>query len=180
MKDSNTRKLISLVRKTGSKKALDVLVNNHQQSLHYAIQNIPNNLIDYDSQFSIANTVLLNCINFDFDVDNNIKFNTYLINIVKFRVIDEIRKEMNSVNIENVSTADNFDLLNSFDDNELKDKLYDSNPKLERTLQTIIGCKLQGMSNSYIAESAGVSEVLISQYYRSGLTQLKRIMLPQI
>lgn len=165
-----------MVWKTGSKKALDVLINNHQQGLHYAIQNIPRNLIDYDFQFSIANTVLLNCINFDFDVENKIKFNTYLINIVKFRVIDEIRKEKNNVNIENVSTADSFNLINSFEDNEMKEILYDSIPKLERTLQIIIGCKLQGISNKEIANQTDVSECFISILYKKALLDLKQLL----
>jgi DNA-directed RNA polymerase specialized sigma subunit len=152
MEDCNTRKLISLYRRTGSKKALFVLVNNHQNSLHYAIQSIPHNLIDYDSQFSIANTVLLNCINFDFNVKNKIKFNTYLINILKSKVIDKIRKEKKNVNIDNLSAVSSNDLINSCEDSELKEKLFECIPKLNRTLQIIIGRKVQVKSNSFITE----------------------------
>ncbi|MBK7106626.1 MAG: sigma-70 family RNA polymerase sigma factor [Ignavibacteriae bacterium] len=178
MEDLNTKKLIKFYRKTNSKKALDVLVKNHQLLLHKAIQGIPKNLIDYDSQISIANTVLLNCINVDFDVNNKIKFTTYLMKIIRFRILDEIRKIKINFGYEpeqlEHNEKDNF-LLN-IENTEIINLMLDQFPKLPRTEQIILGCKLQGMNNNFIAESCGVTESLISQHYKSAINNLKMLL----
>ncbi|MBK8946409.1 MAG: sigma-70 family RNA polymerase sigma factor [Ignavibacteriae bacterium] len=146
--------------------------------IHKAIQGIPKNLTDYDSQFSIANTVLLSSINYDFNFHSKIKFTTYCIWLIRFRIIDVIRKvKINYEYSDEINfTSENIEFFDEMENNEIYKMMIDLIPKLGRTQQIIMGCKLQGMSNKFIAKSADVSEGLISQHYKNGLLQLRKLM----
>jgi RNA polymerase sigma factor (sigma-70 family) len=182
MIDINTKKLIRHYRRTKSRLALEILVRNHIPLIHKAIKDLPKNVIQYDDQISIANDILLKSIHKDFDLRRKIKFTTYLMNIIKFRVIDEIRRIKINRNyapefLEHNSTSD---VSEEIEKKELKDKLISAIPKLPSTQQIIFGCKLQGMKNKEIAAQAMVSQSLISIESRNALSALKRMLMKNL
>lgn len=175
MLDSNTRKLIKLYRSTGSKKALEVLLLNHQNSIHFSINKTPRILERFEREdlISFGNDILLKAID-EFDLRRKIKFNTYFIQILKFRFIDELRKLKTTIEYE-----DYFDEPQqeenpfSFEDEELKILLIDSISTLPRTQQIVMGMIYQGTKHKDIAQQCGVSSSRISIIYQSALKNLK-------
>lgn len=161
-------------------KAKNILITNHQSSLFYVAGSLPNNIMDRHDKVQFGNIILIQLIESGgFSTRRKIKFNNYLIRIVKFRLIDEIRKLLKGLpnysitndNIRNKHTDENIE--ESFEQTELKENLITAIQKLPRTEQIIMGCKLNGMSHNEIASQCGASAGRISQIVNKAKKTLK-------
>lgn len=190
MDDINTRKLIELYRRTKSKRALEVLIINHQKALSIAIKDLPKNIINTEDLFGYANDFLILAIQKKFDLRKKIKFISYLITATRFYCIDKIRAETRSVTVDGSSKRKMLfhssfdeeymekhdDFYDNFEKKELSDILIDKIQELPRNEQVVFGCLLQGITISELAKQVGCSVSRISQLYTKGLKKLKTEM----
>ena len=178
MEDNHTRQLIKLYRRTGSSKALDVLVRNHQNALILAATSAPNNIMQFDDKVQHGNIILMKLIRKGgFDLRHKVKFNTFLIQTVKFRVIDEIRKLMRALPDRSVNDYDSTsseDIVRSVEEAEMKQNLVNAIQDLPRTEQIIMGCMYLGMSQIEIAAQCGVTPGRITQIVNTSKKKLKK------
>jgi len=173
LKDSNTRELIKLYKKTKSKKALDVLIINFQPLLSKISGSLPNNVIDYNDKISFMNEMLVKLLS-EYDLRYKIKVVTYLYQKLRFRLIDEIRKnEKYKLGMlhENIAYDEGAKI-----DDDVKQLLYKRIAELPRTEQIITGCILVGTKVKDIAEQTGVTEQMIYNYYNKAKEKLKITM----
>lgn len=187
MDDKNTRGLIKLYKKTNSEIALKVLIKNHQRAIFKAASELPHNVLTFDEKVQIGNELLLKLIK-KFDLRYKIKFVTYLMNYCKFKMIDEIRRhdKMKADEIDyEVAYASGYirdtdeNIAENYELEEAKQRLIDALPKLPRTMQIIMACKLEGMTYVEIAKQSNVTPSLISQYAEKAQKQLKKILLDE-
>lgn len=176
MKDENTRMLIKLYRKTRSPKALNILVKAHQPAIILAAGSSPNNYIEFEDKVQIGNEILLKTVSVNgFDLRYKIKFNTYLISLVKQRILDKIRIEMRKPALlleeaHYVTEPEN----NDFELKEQIQVLTKQIQKLPRTEQIVMGCLMQGMTQRAIARQCQVSETRISQIVNEAKRKIKK------
>lgn len=180
MEDRFTRNLIKHFRKSRSQRALQVLMVNHQAAISFAASYLPNNIMDYEDKCQFGNEILIKAIEKGgFDLRKKIKFNTYLINMVRLRIIDEIRKIRKrkdgkyrvKVDLHENHSITSPDL--SYEDKEQMDIMVQQIQKLPRTEQIIMGCLMQGMSQAEIAEQTNVTQGRISQIVSAATNKIK-------
>ena len=170
MEDKFTRNLIKLFRKSRSQNALQVLMVNHQAAIRFAASFNPDNIMDFDDKIQFGNEVLIKLINpGGFDLRRKVKFNNYLINLIKLRTIDEIRKIRRKKNGKirvKVDLQEHHSTVQpdfSFEEREQLEILVKEIQNLPRNQQIIMGCLFHGMSQTEIAKQCGVTVSMISQ-----------------
>lgn len=176
MEDQNTRALIKLYRRTKSPVALDVLVRNHQAALKLCANDTPHNIMAFDDKIQFGNLILLKLISGKFDLRHKIKFNTFLINHTKFRILDEIRKlqRRSAASLDDTRSVEHHEnLYETFENKELREQLVQEIQKLPRTEQIVMGCLLEGFNQTQIADQAGVTASRISQIVNKSIKTLR-------
>lgn len=182
MEDFRTRALIKLYRKSKSKRALDVLIKNHTAAIHSVIKNFSTKNFSYHEMLSLSHNILLTVID-DFDLRYKIKFNTYFMNILKFRIIDELRKHLHNIyhfddNISyNSHPCSTSDVQINFENEELKKNLIEAITKLPKDQQIIVAYIYEGGSQKDLANQTGFSQSYINQLYKKGLSKLKQMLI---
>lgn len=157
-----------------------MLTVNHQPALKLAATRTPNNIIAFEDKLQIGNEILLKLIKHAFDLRRKIRFVTYLINTVQFRIIDAIRRMRRRTNGEyrKELELDETRIPTGAVENDIETKqalevLENEIANLPRTEQIVMACIHQGMTQAQIAEQCGVSTGRISQIYKSGLHKLR-------
>ena len=168
-----------LYRRTGSVKARDILIKNHQNALYLAAMKTPANIMSMDDKMQFANILLLKLISKGgFDCRRRVKFNNFLIARVNQRIIDEIRKHGRKkgypIGERQLKSEDN--PIENYEEREVKELLVTNIQRLPRDEQVIMACLLNGMSQTEIAEQSGVSKSRISQIVNEARRKLKYSM----
>jgi RNA polymerase sigma factor (sigma-70 family) len=192
MTDENTRKLVSLYRRTGSKKAFDVLLINYRDACYLIANNYYNSkftLQSRDDLFSNVFDFLILMIERKFDLrKNNMKFLTYLMQYGSLHLVDKDRSFTKFNNFSKTKTTFRFDvdekgntvepistldIQKEIEQIDLKEKMEKAIIDLPRTEQVVMACILQGMSLSEIAKQADVSVSRISQIKKAAEAKLR-------
>lgn len=179
MEDKFTRKLIKLYRRTGSLKAREILVNNHQNALYLAAKSTPNNIFSIGDKVQMGNLFLIELISNKYDLRRKMKFNSYLITYAKHRIIDEMRRYSGMHKGKMIRSEEVYDNISvnsaeeSIENKELLKKLEESIAELPYTEQVIMGCLHQGMKITEIAKQAGCTVSYISQIVNKAKKKLK-------
>jgi RNA polymerase sigma factor (sigma-70 family) len=186
MTDYNTRKLILLYKKTKSPRALEVLMKNHRGAIYQTTSKFYLPTVDLNS---LGEDVLFKAIQ-DFNPKEKLKFVTYFIKTLKFRLIDEYRKYKRTQGLEisvnqesddetysmydNLPSEDN--VLDQVEHKELSDLLVLCIQKLPRTEQIVMGYIYMGGKQSELSLQLDLTSARVSQIYKSALTKLKALM----
>lgn len=182
MTDQRTKQLIKLYQKTKSQRAFEVLVKNHQNAIYYTVNHLHLNerdefALEKDDFIQLGQEVLWKCLK-DFNWRKEIKFNTYFINIFKFRIIDYIRviektrqktRKMSDV----PETPYHDEAFRNIEDKELIEKLNKIILKLDPIERVVLLHKYYGGKIFELAQQLGVSGARVSQIYTGALKKLR-------
>lgn len=127
--------------------------------------------------YSVGQGVLLDSIK-KFDLRRKIKFNTYLISIIKFRVIDELRKLKRDrmVKIDHIHETQGVECnqLKAIEDDDLIDGINKLVLRMDPLERAVLLNKYYGGRHEDLAGQLGCSIARVSQIYTKAINNLKQ------
>jgi RNA polymerase sigma factor (sigma-70 family) len=187
MLDTNTRKLIKLYRRTGSTKALSVLLNNHQNSIHYVIRLLTKDdklyydrTHEYKDYIVMGNDLLMDLIKSNYHLNSKKTFNNYFIYKFNFLLLD-LAKKTSHYKHRSIEDNDSFVTPGFVDTQvELDDQISMLNKHilhLDKDLQHILLLVYYNVDRQSIANSVGVPIQKINSLYAKAIQTLRQQMI---
>lgn len=116
-----------------------------------------------------------------FDKERGYKFSTFAIKIMRNEILQEVRRQrkqrnqvsLNSPIVDGLFTLGDVleDKQNGFAEAEMQALIEELEENEKKTVRMIL---FQGMKQSEVADIIGMSQTMISRYYRSGLQKLRQ------